>query len=119
MDRRPARDRQGPRIAPWGRWTILGLLAIASSVAAVIWLLPFTVRGFVRALEMAVDGCVWLAMSLSAGMSIWSVVRRVMRTAAALMISPAATVALAALVVVGVSAAYGLQRILGSEEESS
>lgn len=118
MDWRRARDRQRPRIARWGGWTIFGLLAIVSSVTAVMLLLPFAVRGFVRAIEVAIDGCVWIAMSLSAGMSIWSVVRRVMRMVVALIVSPAATLALAALVIVGVSAAYGLQRVLGSEEES-
>jgi hypothetical protein len=88
-------------------------------VAVVSLLLPFAVRGFVRAVEAAIDGCVWFAMSLSAGVSMWSVLRRIMRTAAVLMVSPQATVALAALVIVGAAAAYGLQRVLGSEEESS
>ena len=119
MDWRPAQDRRRPWIVRWGGWAIFGVLAIVSGGAAAILLLPFAARTLVRAIEAAVDGFVWVAMSLSAGMSLWSVLRRVVGTLAALMMSPAATIALAALVIVGVSAAYGLQKILGSEEESS
>jgi hypothetical protein len=118
MDWRPAQDRRTLRTARW-LWAAAGVLAIASSVAVGRLLLPHAIRAFVRATEAVIDGCVWFAMSLSAGMSIWSVVRRVMRTAMMLMVSPQATVALAALVVVGAAAAYGLQRVLGSEEEST
>lgn len=119
MDWRPAQDRERPGFARFAGWAIVGLLASASSVAVMSLLLPFAVRGFVRAVEAAIDGCVWFAMSLSAGVSMWSVLRRIMRTAAVLMVSPQATVALASLVIVGAAAAYGLQRVLGSEEESS
>jgi hypothetical protein len=118
MDWRPAQDRQALRAARW-LWAAAGVLVIVSSVAVGRLLLPHAIRAFVRATEAVIDGCVWFAMSLSAGMSLWSVVRRVMRTALMMMVSPQATVALAALVVVGVAAAYGLQRVLGSEEEST
>jgi hypothetical protein len=63
--------------------------------------------------------CVWVARSLSVGMSLWSMARVVVRNAAGMMVSGEATAALAVLVLVGALAAYGLQRLLGSEEESS
>ena len=45
--------------------------------------------------------------------------RVVVRNTAGLMVSGEATAALAVLVLVGALAAYGLQRLLGSEGESS
>ena len=119
MDWRPAQDHRRPRVVRLAQWAMAGVLAIVSSIAAGRLLLPFAIRAFVRAIEGVIDGCVWLAMSLSAGMSMWSVVRRMIRTAVSLMVSPQATLVLAALVLVGVAAAYGLQRMLGSEEEST
>ena len=112
----PALDRRGTRVL---RLAGFGLLAVAVSIAAVSLLLPFAIRLFVRAIELTMKACVWFARSLSVGMSLWSMARVVGRHAAGLMVSGEATAALAVLVLVGAVAAYGLQRLLGSEEESS
>jgi hypothetical protein len=116
MGWRPALDRQGARVV---RLAGFGLLAIAASIAAVTLLLPFAARLFVRAIELTMNACVWAARSLSVGMSLWSMTRVIVRNAAGLMASGQATAALAVLVLIGALAAYGLQRLLGSEEESS
>ena len=116
MDWRAALDRRGTRVA---RLAGFGLLAIVISVAAVSLLLPFAVRLFVRVIELTMNACVWFARSLTVGMSLWSMARVIMRHAAGLMVSAQATAALAILVLIGALAAYGLQRLLGSEEESS
>jgi hypothetical protein len=115
MDGRPVLDRRGPRLA---RLAGFGLLAIAVSIAAVTLVLPLAIRIFVRAIELTMNACVWLAMNLSVGMSAWSVLRVVARNAAGLVSSRQASALLAVLVLIGGVAAYGLQRILGSEEES-
>jgi hypothetical protein len=112
----PAPDRRGTRVL---RLAGFGLLAVAGSIAAVSLLLPLAVRFFVRAIELTMRACVWAARSLSVGMSLWSMAQVVVRHAAELMVSGEATAALAVLVLVGALAAYGLQRLLGSEEESS
>lgn len=116
MNWRPARDRQATRVA---RLVGFGLLTIASSGVAVLYLLPLAARGFVRAIELLLAACVWLAMSLSVGMSVWSVLGVIGRSVAGLVATRQASALLALLVVVGALAAYGLQRLLSSEEESS
>jgi hypothetical protein len=98
-----------------GRWAIPVVLATAASVVGAILLAPYAVRAFVGGVELTVDGFVWFGASLSTGMSIWSVLRRVMGAAARFVVSPEATIVLAGLVIIGAAAAYGLQRVLGSE----
>lgn len=114
MDGPQVLDRRGPRVA---RLAGFGLLALASSVAAASLLLPLAIRILVRAMALALHACVWLAMSLSVGMSVWSVIEAIARNAAALMASREATALLTLLVLIGAVAAYGLQRILGAETE--
>jgi hypothetical protein len=105
----------------WSRRTRLagvGLVTLASSVAVLGLFLPIAVRAFVRGIELTLNACVWLATSLSVGMSAWSVLRVIARHAVTLMVSRQATALLMGLVLIGAAAAYALQRILGSEEES-
>jgi hypothetical protein len=92
----------------------LGLLAVLVGLVADRLLLPLAVRGFIRGTELLMNACVWLALSLSAGMSAWSIVAVVGRAAVGLVGTRQASVALGGVVVVGVLAAYGLQRVLGS-----
>jgi hypothetical protein len=82
-------------------------------------LVPLAVGWFVRALELTVNACVWLAASLGAGVDAWTIAASVGRAAAAALVTPRALGVIAGLVLVGAVALYGLQRLLGYEEESS
>ena len=116
MDWRPALDRPETRFV---RLAGVGVLAVVVSVAAARALLPLAARGLVRVIELVMNAFVWLAMSLSVGMSAWSVLGVVGRTLAGLMVTRQASALLTVLVVVAALAAYGLQRLLAAEEESS
>jgi hypothetical protein len=106
--------RAGPPAVRVVRLGGLGLLAVLLGWVADRLLLPFAIRGFVRGTEMLMNACIWLALSLSAGMSAWSILGVIGRAAVGLIATRTASVALGGVVVVGVLAAYGLQRVLGS-----
>jgi TRAP-type C4-dicarboxylate transport system permease small subunit len=108
-------DRPAAGFARYAGLVVVGLSLIA---AAVLVLLPLLGRGFVRAVELLAAGCVWVATSISVGVSIWDVLRTIGQAAAGELATPAASVALALLVLVGLAALYLLQRLLESEEES-
>jgi hypothetical protein len=57
--------------------------------------------------------------SLGSGTSAWTIVSTLGRAAAAAIVTPRALAAIAGLVLISVVALYGLQRLLGYEEESS
>jgi len=114
MDWRPAVDRPGTRAI---RLAGFGLLAVALGVMTATVVLPLAVRGFVRAIELTMNACVWLATTLTVGMSAWTVLGVVGRTATGMVNSRQASLAISVLVAIGALAAYGLQRLLGSEEE--
>jgi hypothetical protein len=97
----------------------IGIVAVVGTLGAAYLLLPAAVWMFVRALTLTVNGCVWLAASLSSGTDPWTITATVGRAAAHALTTPQASGAIAALVVVGAAALYGLQRLLGAEEESS
>ena len=98
-----------------------GLVLVGVSLAWAAWLvlLPFLVHGLVRSIDLFVAGCVWLATSIAAGASIWSVLRTITGALTAAVVTRAASAVLAGLVLILVVASYLLQRLLGSEEESS
>src|SRR4051812_19140718 len=104
-----------------GRVRLAGVavLTVVLSLAAAYLLLPAIVWAFVRALMLTVNGCVWLAASLSSGTDGWTIVTTMGRAAASAIVTPQASGVIAALAVLGAVALYGLQRILGSEGESS
>ena len=105
-----------------GRAVRLTGVAIATAAAigvAGYFLLPLVVRAFIRGLELTVNACVWFAASLSAGVDAWTIVSTVGRAVGSALLSPQAFVVVGGLVLIGVLALYGLQRLLGSEEESS
>ena len=97
----------------------IGIVAVVSTVALAYLLLPAAVRLFVRSLMATVNGSVWLAASLSSGTDGWTIATTVGRAAASALSTPQVSGLIAALVLVGGIALYGLQRLLGSEEESS
>jgi hypothetical protein len=82
-------------------------------------LLPIVAWGFVRALTLTLNGSVWLAAAIGSGADAWTIVKTVGNAAANAMATPQASGGIAALVVVGALALFGLQRLLGSEEDSS
>jgi hypothetical protein len=97
----------------------IGVVAVVSTVAGAYLLLPAAVRLFVRSLMLVVNGSVWLAASLSSGTDGWTIATTVGRAAASTLSTPQVSGFIAVLVLVGGIAVYGLQRLLGSEEESS
>ena len=102
------------------RLTGFAIATVAAIAAAGYFLLPLVVRAFVRGLEITVNACVWFAALLERGRRRMddSLARSVARWEASL-ISPEAFAVAGGLVLVGALALYGLQRLLGSEEESS
>jgi uncharacterized membrane protein len=96
-----------------------GVLAIAVALGGGALLLPLLVRAFVRALELVMTGCVWMATSISVGVSAWTVAASVGRAVAAVFVTREGSAALGILVLIAVGAFYALQRLLGSHEELS
>ena len=97
----------------------MAMVIVVAILAAAYLLLPAAVWVFVRALIITLNACVWLAAALSSGTDARTIAITVARAAADTLTTPLASVAIAALVVVGALALYGLQRLLGPEEESS
>jgi hypothetical protein len=97
----------------------LAIATVAAIAAAGYFLLPLVVRGFVRGLTVTVNACVWFAASLSTGADAWTMVTTIARAAGNVLASPQAFIIIGGLVLAGALALYGLQRLLGSEEESS
>jgi hypothetical protein len=94
----------------------IAMTAIMAILAAAYLLLPAAAWLVVRTLTLTLNGCVWMAASLSSGADGWTIVTTIGRAAADAMTTPEASGVIAALVVVGALAIYGLQRLLGSEE---
>ena len=98
---------------------------VAGTVAAVLvagtafLLLPLTVRAFFHAIVLMSNACVWFAGSLGAGVDMWTILTTIGRAAGGALISGQALAVIGGLMLVGAIALYGLQRLLGSEEESS
>src|ERR1700681_5065746 len=113
---------QRPMKGPFARAARLAGLAVVTVtliLAAAFLLLPLAIRVFVRGLELAVNGCIWLAASLSAGADAWTILKVVGRAAAGAIVSPRTFATLGVLVLVGALALYGLPRLVHAEEEPS
>src|SRR5262245_8511562 len=95
-----------------------GLVALGASGAATMafFLMPLAARAFVRVIETLVSGCIWLATSISSGMSVWPMMTTAWRTAASSLAAPAASAMLWGLVLIGLLALYWLQRLFGSAQ---
>ena len=103
----------------WRRVAGLTGLIVVLAIPGAILGIPLAVRGFVRAIVLLMDGCVWAALSISSGANLWSIVAAVARSIFVALATPAASGILLGLVAICLFALYGLQRLLGSEEESS
>ncbi len=115
MESRPLPERPAARRARLGGLALAGL---GSTVVAGYFLIPLAGRAVVGAVEVLVAGGVWLATSIAVGVSFWDVLRTIGRAALTSLVTPAGSVALSILVLVGVMALYWLQRLLESEGES-
>ena len=93
-------------------------MAVAAILATAYLLLPIAAWAFVRALTTTVNGCVWVAASISSGADTWTIVRTIGRAVATTLMTPQVSGLIVALVAVGAISIFGLQRLLGSEEDS-
>ena len=116
MESRPLLGRPA---ASRARLTGPALAGVSIAAALLYYLAPLAGRGFIRVIELAVAGCVWVATSIAVGVSLWDVVRTIARAALGSLATLGGSIALSILVVVGVLSLYCLQRLLESEEESS
>lgn len=82
-------------------------------------LLPVAAWALVRALTATLNGSVWLAAALGSGEDGWTIMSTVLNAASRALTTPQASGGIAALVIVGAAALFGLQRLLGSEEDGS
>lgn len=94
------------------------MVTVTVVVAAAYLLLPIAAWAFVRALTTTLNGCMWLAASISSGTDTWTIVQTVGKAAAGAFATPEISGVIIALVIVGALALFGLQRLLGSEEDS-
>jgi hypothetical protein len=104
------RPRPGVRLARIGGLAVVGITGIAT---VAFLLVPLAARAFVRAIEDLAAACIWLATSISSGMSVWAMLAAVWRAAADSLAAPLGSAMLWGLVLVGLIALYGLQRLLG------
>ena len=103
----------------WRRLAGLALVGVAAILAAGFLLLPLVVQGFVRSIEATVNASVFVAASLGSGGDAWTITATLARAAAVALVTPRALATVATLVLISAVALYGLQRLLGIEEESS
>ena len=96
----------------------IGTLAAVVAAGTAFVLLPLAVRAFFHAIVLTSNACVWFAGSLGAGVDMWTILATIGRSAGAALINPQALAIAGGLVLAGAIALYGLQRLLGSEEES-
>jgi hypothetical protein len=101
------------------RWAGISIVALITAAGAGFILVPVTVRGLVRLLELTLNGGLWLAASISSGADAWTIVATVGRAVGRSLVTPGALGAAGLLLLVGAGALVGLQRLLDSEEEES
>lgn len=95
------------------------VLTVAIAIPAAILGLPLAVRGLGHVIVLLMDAYLWAAISISTGASLWSLMVTVGRAIGGALVSPMASAILIGLVAITVFALYVLQRLFGSEEESS
>jgi hypothetical protein len=93
------------------------LAASAAMLAAAYLLFPLAVRVLIAALDLLMRGGVWLAAASASGADVSTIVLAITGAGLRALTSTRALVAVAGLAVVGGAALYGLQQLLGREEE--
>ena len=101
------------------RRTGLALVAATVGVAAAFLLMPLAVQGLLRALDLVMTGCIWLATSLGSDANAWSVLKAVARAGGRALVTTRALALVGVLVLVSALALYGLQQLLGTHNEES
>ncbi len=103
------------------RWRLVAVacVAILSSLAAAVVIVPLAFRALVRGLDLTLNGSVWFAASVGTGMDAWTITATLGRAVGSALLTQQALAMGGALVVLAALALYGLQRLLGFEEESS
>ena len=110
---------------PTGRssrmWRLAGLAAVVITVgiASSFALVPVVVQGSLATLDLTLDTAVWLTMAFEADDDIWTVLATIGGWAAEIFMTRRAMAAFGTLVLISSVALYALQRLLGTEEESS
>jgi hypothetical protein len=94
------------------------VVAVSVGVASAFVLLPLLVQSGVAVLSLVLDATVWLTVSLSRGDDWWSIGSTAARAVFSTVFSSDTAAIVATLVLVSAAALYGLQRLLGSDEES-
>jgi hypothetical protein len=107
--------RVGSRAWRWGASTVIG--AVLSAVVAVYGL-PLAARAFVWGLRVALDGVLWLALSMSTGADLWTIAGTAGRAVAATLVTPQAVGGTGGLLVLAALAFVGLRRLFESRKES-
>ena len=82
-------------------------------------LLPLAAWASVRALTATLNGSIWLANAIGSGADGWTIVATAAQVLAGVLTTPEASGTIAALVAIAALAVWGLQRLIGTEGESS
>jgi hypothetical protein len=97
----------------------VGIVTVVMTVAAAYFLLPFAAWAVVRMLTWTLNGSVEVAAAFGSGTDVWTIVTTLAWAVGRAVTTPQVSGAIALLLVVGGVAMFGLQRLLGSEEDSS
>ncbi len=109
--------RDSRRRARLMRLTLFGASAAAAIVSVVVlWQLPRLFRPMFNA---GISGLVWSLAAVDRGIDVWTLIGRMARVTAAIIVTPQVTLLLMALALVAIAALYGLNRVLELEERSS
>jgi hypothetical protein len=103
---------------PW-RLAAIAVVAVLTSLAAGPLVLPYVMWALVRGMDATLNSSVWFAATVGTGMDAWSITGTVGRAIGSTLLAPEALAIGGVLVAVAALALYGLQRLLGIEEESS
>lgn len=92
-------------------------MTVVFIIAAGYALLPLAVQGLVSAIDLTLNAGVWLATLAAAGAGQSAILMAIGREAFGAFASPRALAIIGALVLLCAAALYGLQRLLGFEED--
>ena len=101
------------------RFAGIALVAVTVVVAGGYALLPLAIEGLSATLDLLLSGGVWIATLAGGGADRSTILLAIGREAFRTLASTNALGIIAALVLVSAGALYGLQRLLGLEEESN